>query len=170
MPTYYALGNLNHDGREFARGDEVTGLSEEQADVLLADGVIGDIQPTDVAEDAAPLEDISDEDTPIVGGTPTESGEPTLDNADASGVTTAENDAADVSNPDGSPKPGFLARLFGNKEGGEPVTFTLSDEDLEAHPVLAEQGFTAGQEVDATQFPPELVAELEGVKDVSADL
>lgn len=52
MSKYYVLKGLNHDKKEYVVGEEVE-LTDEQAEVLLADGVIGEDAPEIEEEETA---------------------------------------------------------------------------------------------------------------------
>lgn len=86
---YYVYGNLNHDGREYGRGEQVS-LPEDAAQPLLEAGVIG----TDKVEAPAPAEAPQEPAREAnVGGAPEVSGEPSIDQPAAD---TAAAEAEDV--------------------------------------------------------------------------
>src|SRR4051812_33282405 len=87
--TYYVQTNLNHDGKEFKTGDTIE-LSDVAAAPLLAAGVIStdEVEREEASVTAPQVEESPAE--PTVGGTPAESGEPSIDTK----VDTQEADTA----------------------------------------------------------------------------
>jgi len=73
---YFALSNVNHNGVEYARGEEVKDLADEQAEGLLSAGVVSKdapaeetvVEPGVTAAETAPVEHVE----APVEGTPTE--------------------------------------------------------------------------------------------------
>lgn len=77
--SYYALGNINHNNENFERGQEVTGLSKEEAQQLLEVNAISKKPVEDSTDGAvAPVEHVdshADETAPAVPAAPVEPGE-----------------------------------------------------------------------------------------------
>ena len=92
MNTYYVYGNLNHDGKDYRRGDMID-LSDEAASTLLQIGVIGNesLPPQEAAPVPEPAKDVPAE--PVAGGEPATSGEPSIDANEPAAVQT---EAVDV--------------------------------------------------------------------------
>src|SRR3954469_25127946 len=90
MDSYFVYSNLNHDGKEYQRGDKVT-LPSSAAERLLELGVVG----REKVEAAAPAPVATQEAVPEgkVGGEPESSGEPSIYTPEAN---ASPSEAADV--------------------------------------------------------------------------
>jgi hypothetical protein len=86
MSKYYVYSNLNHDHKEYHRGDRIE-LSDEQASTLFQLGVIGNDKP-EVAEAPAPVTPQEAPAEPVAGGTTEDSGEPSIDAPSADSAPT----------------------------------------------------------------------------------
>src|SRR4051794_10250817 len=95
---YFVTSNLNHDGKSYQRGDEIS-LSDESvaAAHLLIDGVIS-TQP--ISEEPTPELEPLQETQPEVAGKAMETGEPSIDGrAPERTVDTAEDITPVVTEP-----------------------------------------------------------------------
>jgi hypothetical protein len=114
--TFYATGNLKHNGERYATGDVVKGLSAEEAERLEKDGAVstdesvtepeGDAPREQSAEEKAAARKAKGQDTqenkddsrgPEVGGEANDSGETSVDE----GVGDSETGSSDESNDSG---------------------------------------------------------------------
>jgi hypothetical protein len=92
MTTYYVTGNLYHDGRPFARGEQIS-LTEESAPALIEIGIVS----TEPIEAPAPVQEQVEAqpdsaDIATVGGEPSTIGEPSFDGV----ATTQPSEALDI--------------------------------------------------------------------------
>ena len=95
--NYHVLGNLNHDGKAYTRGD-VVDLEEgsKVATHLLEAGVVSS---SPIPEVVAPQNRelvVEKSKQPAVGGTPLESGEPSFDGRDDQGSSSEAEDITPV--------------------------------------------------------------------------
>lgn len=90
MTTYFVTGNLSHDGKEYKRGDTID-LVELAAPALIEMGIISKVEPADVV--AAPVAIVEEPKEAEVGGEPSTSGEPSIDQSD---TKAADGDARDI--------------------------------------------------------------------------
>lgn len=118
--TYYVNSNLNHNGKEFSRGDEIT-LSSEVAEQLLTDGVIGESQP-EVTDPEIEAVKEPEQSQPSVGGAPLSSGEPSIDTRPTETAPSA-------------PKPSF----FGRFAPSSPAPQVDSSADGTGAPVVVDE-------------------------------
>lgn len=159
MNKYYVAGNLNHNGRDYKRGDEIT-LSQADAlplvniGVISADEVMAPVT-TDTAADTIVVEKKPE---PIVGGERSTSGEPSLDGRDAGAATSAAPEKRSFfSNMFSGRKPGVDAPKQVEELGTVPAEMhTITEQDLLDNPVLAAQGLKVGEVVE---IGPELTEE-----------
>src|SRR4051812_32936150 len=99
---YYVQRNLNHDCKEYQRGDALDLADDSKAlPVLLDAGVISTDAPREEAPETAPAEATDEHQNRslqqirregLVGGAPSQSGEPSLDGQDAADVPSEEED------------------------------------------------------------------------------
>lgn len=110
---YYALSNLNHNGRKFARGDEVKGLDEAQAESLLRDEIISETEPVDdveVEEEEKVDSGEGENAKPAAGGEDQpETGEPSIDG------TAASSQGNELGPDETKDKPSGIMGIFGRK-------------------------------------------------------
>jgi hypothetical protein len=148
---YFVTSNLNHDGREYKRGDTISfGDSDSAAKRLLAIGVI-QTEPTGEAPAPAGASDAADV-QPQVAGKPLETGEPSIDGREPE--RTADN-AADIT-PAVAPVGGMRALSPDVRAGGNMAPVAGSEAPLE--PTL-----------EMTRVELENVAFAEGVNRVDVD-
>src|SRR4051794_36515477 len=89
---YYVLRNLNHDGKDYQRGDTLDLPDDSKAaPVLLDAGVISTDAPREEAPETAPAAE-EPAPKPEVGGAPNQSGEPSLDGPDTADAPSEEED------------------------------------------------------------------------------
>lgn len=162
---YFALGNINHDGKEYKRGDSLVLTAKAAAQL---EDVLSLEKPVD-PEPEAPVEVPAEKKPePKIGGAALDSGEPSLDGSRETGAASKES------------KKSFLERLgFTKKEGDttEVEKHIISEEDLKLTPELAERGIKVGDEVElgpeiSTEEAEKLLAENGGAPatDPSKDL
>lgn len=109
--TYYAKGNLKHNGTFYKKGDAVE-LEETTGARLVREKVLQtapipeeDLDPVPAATEDAGEDDAEKDASPEAGGTaPTETGEPSID-ANANPAPQAQG--------------GILGRMFGGPKEGE---------------------------------------------------
>lgn len=178
MNKYYVAGNLNHNGREYVRGDVVM-LTEAEALPLVQIGVISadEVMAPVSTDTAAETVVVEEKPQPVVGGERNTSGEPSLDGKDEGASTVT-----------GGRK--LFGSIFGKKpevkveELGEVPTekHIITEQDLLDNPVLVTQGLKIGDEVEfGDELTPEEAAKLleenggkveveAGKEDISANL
>lgn len=161
--TFYATGNINHNGVAYKRGDVVGDLSDEQSKALLESGAISTSEINDEpgegdsniqtdaektkARDAKGQDSQESKDadrTPEVGGKASDSGEDSIDSeagndngASDQGSQGDGNDSGDASNKASQYTVLQKFKAEGNKyKVGEVVEMT----DEEATQFIAERG------------------------------
>jgi len=117
MSTYFVKERVNHDGRQYERGEEIN-LDENTASRLLNSGVVSESPVVnEVATEVAPApEDVK---ASLDGGgtAPVETGEPSLDGNE----TKAGSEGTELTG--GEKKEGsILGRIFGGKKDEEATT------------------------------------------------
>ncbi len=90
---YFVASNLQHDGKDFVRGDKIT-LSEEQAKPLLAVKTIQTrpIRKEEPVDELPETPDVEVVARPRAGGRKTETGEPAVDGREETPEVAADND------------------------------------------------------------------------------
>ncbi len=91
---YHVLANLNHDNREYQRGDTIELSEGDSAARRLLELSVISADPAPVVGTPAEPEPEAPDRQPEVGGTRTETGEPSLDGRDGEGE---RKEATDVS-------------------------------------------------------------------------
>lgn len=133
--TYFVLGNLKHNGKDYQRGDEII-LEDKQAQQLLEAKVVS-TKPVSAVAEKKPEEKTEVEPSrfPTVGGERPKSGEPSVDGKDA---------------PQSRPA-SFIGKIFGgNKESNTEERVTESESNQNADSATKEKG----SEVETEQRDP----------------
>lgn len=87
--TFYVVSNVRHNGRDYRRGDTIV---LEASDALLASGAIQQEPLSTETIAATPVQEPEADRAPEVGGSVTQTGEPSIDGEQGK----AGDDAADV--------------------------------------------------------------------------
>jgi hypothetical protein len=145
---YFVTGNLNHDGREYNRGDVIDLADNSKAEAhLLATGVI--TTEPEIANAVVPAPEATPEPQPEVSGKPLETGEPSIDGR---APERSGDNATDVTpggmralSPDVRPD-GDMSPVKGSDAPAEP-TEAMTRAELED--IAAAEGISADDAVDA---------------------
>lgn len=104
MATYHVVGNLNHDGREYKRGDAIE-LHELTAPALIEMGVVQE-EPVDAASQSSTEPAASaPRDASAAGGEPIQTGEPSLDGPEDEGETDTAREVGPMAQESVAPAP-----------------------------------------------------------------